>query len=61
MLIGITGGIGSGKTALSNLLRAHGYLVYDSDKEARRLQNETPKYVLKLLSFLGVKYTMLMV
>jgi dephospho-CoA kinase len=40
MLVGITGGIGSGKTTLSNLFRAAGYLVYDSDKEARRLQNE---------------------
>ena len=42
MLVGITGGIGSGKTTLSNLFRAAGYLVYDSDLEARRLQNEHP-------------------
>lgn len=40
MIIGITGGIGSGKTTLSDLLRSHGYPVYDTDKEARRLQDE---------------------
>jgi len=40
MIIGITGGIGSGKTTLSDLLRSNGYPVYDTDKEARRLQNE---------------------
>lgn len=40
MIIGITGGIGSGKTTLSNLLRSNGYPVYDADIEARRLQNE---------------------
>lgn len=41
-IIGITGGIGSGKSTLSEKLRKEGYLVYDSDSEARRLQNEHP-------------------
>jgi len=40
LIIGITGGIGSGKSTLSHLLRAEGYSVYDTDLEARRLQNE---------------------
>ena len=40
LLIGITGGIGSGKTTVSNLLRAKGYHVYDADSEARCLQDE---------------------
>ena len=40
LLIGITGGIGSGKTAVSQLLRECGYLVYDADVEARRLQHD---------------------
>ena len=35
--IGITGGIGSGKSAVSNWLRNNGFPVYDSDVEARRL------------------------
>jgi dephospho-CoA kinase len=40
LIIGITGGIGSGKSTLSEKLRAEGYQVYDSDLEARRLQDE---------------------
>lgn len=35
--IGITGGIGSGKSAVSNWLRNNAFPVYDSDVEARRL------------------------
>jgi len=42
LIVGITGGIGSGKSTLSNKLRAEGYQVYDSDKEAKKLQNEHP-------------------
>lgn len=37
MLIGICGGIGSGKSVVSRLLRGNGYRVYDCDTEARRL------------------------
>ena len=40
MIIGITGGIGGGKTTFSNVLRQAGYQVYDADLEAKRLQNE---------------------
>ncbi len=39
-VIGITGGIGGGKSTLAKILREKGYLVYDTDLEARRLQNE---------------------
>ena len=53
MLVGITGGIGSGKTTLSNILRAQGYLVYDSDLEARRLQNEHPKIKVQIQALFG--------
>ena len=35
--IGITGGIGSGKSVVSRLLRIMGYSVYDTDSEAKRL------------------------
>ena len=38
--IGITGGIGSGKSGISGLLRVLGVPVYDCDREARRLMNE---------------------
>lgn len=40
MIIGITGGIGSGKSTLSKRFREAGYAVYDTDSGARRLQNE---------------------
>ncbi|MFZ4725011.1 MAG: dephospho-CoA kinase, partial [Paludibacter sp.] len=53
LLIGITGGIGSGKTTLSKKLRAEGYSVYDSDSEARRLQNEHPVIRKELIQLFG--------
>lgn len=37
MIIGITGGIGSGKSTIARQLRAMGYAVYDTDSEAKRL------------------------
>jgi dephospho-CoA kinase len=53
IIIGITGGIGSGKSSLATLLRTEGYFVYDSDKEARRLQNEHPSIRAQLISIFG--------
>lgn len=41
MLIGIAGGIGSGKSVVSRILRLKGYEVYDCDLEARRLMTES--------------------
>lgn len=38
-LIAITGGIGSGKSVVSRILRAYGYSVYDCDTEAKRLMD----------------------
>lgn len=38
-LIAITGGIGSGKSIVSAMLRAMGFLVYDCDAEARRIMD----------------------
>ena len=37
MIIGITGGIGSGKSVIAKQLRQMGYKVYDTDSEAKRL------------------------
>lgn len=53
MIIGITGGIASGKSTLSNLLEAHGFPVYDSDLEARRLQNEHPEIISQTKALFG--------
>jgi len=53
LIIGITGGIGSGKSTLSTKLRAEGYSVYDSDVEAKRLQNEHPEIRKQLVELFG--------
>ena len=36
-IIGITGGIGSGKSVVSRVLRCNGHQVYDCDSEAKRM------------------------
>ncbi|MDR0765989.1 MAG: dephospho-CoA kinase [Odoribacteraceae bacterium] len=38
--IGLTGGIGSGKTTVARMIRERGYPVYDSDAAAARIVNE---------------------
>ena len=40
--IGITGGIGSGKSVISHILKTMGYPVYDSDSWAKHLMNHHP-------------------
>ena len=35
MLIGLTGGIGSGKSTVSNYLKEHGCTIVDADQIAR--------------------------
>ena len=41
MIVAITGGIGSGKSVVSQVLRLLGYHVYDCDANAKRLMNES--------------------
>lgn len=55
LVIGITGGIGSGKSTFANLLREKGYAVYDSDMEARRLQNNHPVVKMRIQELFGEK------
>ncbi len=38
-IIGLTGGIGSGKSYIAQALRDKGYIVYDCDAEAKRIIN----------------------
>lgn len=40
MRVGITGGIGSGKSTVCRLFASHGVAAYDSDSAAKRLMNE---------------------
>lgn len=53
--IAITGGIGSGKTIVSDILRASGYPVYDSDTQAKRLTAESPEIKNSLIALFGKK------
>lgn len=39
--IGLTGGLGSGKSVIANYLRINNIPVYDSDAEAKRLMHES--------------------
>ncbi len=40
--VGITGGIGSGKTLVCHMLKVLGIPVYNADSEARRMMNDHP-------------------
>lgn len=53
MVIGITGGIGSGKSTLAAYLRQHGYPVYDTDAQARIIQNSDPGVIKKTIELFG--------
>jgi len=52
-IVGLTGGIGSGKSTVAKMFKALGVPVYDSDKEAKRLLNSSKKLRGKLISLLG--------
>ena len=53
MKIGITGGIGSGKSYVCNLLQQQGYAVYDCDSAAKRLINTSPEIRQGLTKLIG--------
>ncbi len=43
LLIAITGGIGSGKSVVAEMLRSMGHCVYDCDSRARTLMDSNPE------------------
>lgn len=51
-IIGITGGIGTGKSVVSRILRLRGEHVYDCDSEAKRLMDNS----VRILSALNDRY-----
>ncbi len=53
--IGITGGIGGGKSSFATLLRERGYAVYDTDQAAKRLQEEDESVRCQLTALFGEK------
>lgn len=53
MIIGITGGIGSGKSYLSQELAKRGFAVYDCDREAKRIIAEDKAVQAAIIKLLG--------
>ena len=53
MKIGITGGIGSGKSYVCRLLAERGIEVYDCDRAAKRLMRESPSLRQQLVALIG--------
>lgn len=52
-LVGITGGIGSGKSYVCRMLEERGYPVYYSDIRAKELTNSHPQIRKELIKLLG--------
>ena len=52
-LIAITGGIGSGKTVVSDVLRVMGHPVYDCDKNAKSLMDGSDEIKSSLIKYFG--------
>ena len=52
-IIGLTGGIGSGKSTIAKCLQVMGYPVYSADDEARRLTNSHPLIIDGLKQLFG--------
>jgi dephospho-CoA kinase len=54
-IIGITGGIGSGKSTVARELANRGYAVYDCDREAKRIITEDERVRQQIISLLGAE------
>ena len=52
-LIGITGGIGAGKSTVSTICKHLGFKVYNSDQRAKEIVSEDSTIKKKLISFFG--------
>jgi dephospho-CoA kinase len=52
-MVGITGGIGSGKSTVARELEKRGYRVYDCDKEAKRLIADNRDVQQRIIALLG--------
>jgi dephospho-CoA kinase len=51
--VGLTGGIGSGKTIVAKVFNELGVPVYEADKHAKRLMNESPAIKEKMQAAFG--------
>lgn len=52
-LVGLTGGIGSGKTTVARMFAELGVPVYNSDMEAKRLMNRSEELRVSIMDLLG--------
>ena len=52
-MIGITGGIGSGKSRIARELARRGFIIYDCDREAKRIICEDPAVRAAIIALLG--------
>ncbi len=52
-IIGLTGGIGSGKSTVLKMFEARGVATYIADIEAKRLMNEHPQLKEEIITLLG--------
>lgn len=52
-VVGLTGGIGSGKTTVANLFRELGVSVYIADEQAKLLMNRSPRIRNKIQDLFG--------
>lgn len=53
MIVGLTGGIGSGKSTVAKMFEELGVPVYDSDKEAKKLMMASAEVKSKIQDLLG--------
>ncbi len=52
-IVGLTGGIGSGKTTVAKFFKELGVPVYNSDKEAKKLMTSSKKVKKAIIALLG--------
>lgn len=55
IIVGLTGGIGSGKTVVSQMFKDLGVPIYIADVEAKRLMNTSKVIKRKLINLFGAK------
>ena len=52
-IIGLTGGIGSGKTTVAKFFQEMGFPLYNSDERAKYIQNTNPKVIQEVKTLFG--------